>query len=58
MWIGAINWGLVGFFQFNLVEQLLGDWPVLVRVIYGAVGVAALFALTCCKCSMCAEVKK
>ncbi len=32
--IGCINWGLVGIFNFNLVEYLLGDGSLLTRIIY------------------------
>lgn len=39
--IGAINWGLIGFFGFNLVEALFGD-TALTRIVYGLVGLAGL----------------
>lgn len=32
--IGCINWGLVGLFNFNLVEYLLGDESLLTRIVY------------------------
>ena len=52
--IGAINWGLVGIFQFNLVETLLGSWPGVVKVVYGLVGIAGILKLLslvkCCPC--------
>lgn len=32
--IGCINWGLVGIFNFNLVEYLFGDESVLTRIVY------------------------
>ncbi len=57
IWVGAINWGLVGIFEYNLVDSLLGAWPMVVRVVYAAVGVSALVALTCCKCKMCKMAK-
>ena len=44
--IGAINWGLIGFFDFNLVNFLFGDLTWLSRVIYAAVGIAGLYLLT------------
>lgn len=53
MFVGALNWGLVGFFDWNLVEALLGSMPTLERVVYAVVGLSALFSLLCCKCSMC-----
>lgn len=41
--IGGINWGLVGFFDYNLVDSLFGVDSVLSRVVYAVVGVAALW---------------
>ena len=38
--IGAINWGLIGFFGFNLVATIFGDMTVLSRIIYGLVGLS------------------
>lgn len=44
--IGAINWGLVGFFQFNLLGAILGGAnSALARIIYGIVGIAGLVNL-------------
>lgn len=40
--IGAINWGLVGLFEFNLVEALFGQMTVLSRLIYSLVGITGL----------------
>ncbi|KKI89952.1 membrane protein [Bacillus sp. SA1-12] len=42
--IGAINWGLIGFFDFNLVAAIFGD-TALSRIIYGLVGIAGLINL-------------
>ena len=36
--IGAINWGLIGFFRFDLVAFLFGDMSWLSRVVYALVG--------------------
>lgn len=55
VWVGAINWGLVGVFKFNLVGWLLGAGSTAERVIYILVGVAALFMLLMCKCSGCCK---
>jgi uncharacterized membrane protein YuzA (DUF378 family) len=51
--VGALNWGLVGAFDFNLVDTLLGSWATVERVVYILVGVAALWVAgtTCCKSS-------
>lgn len=32
--IGCLNWGLVGLFNFNLVEYLFGDGSLLTRIVY------------------------
>lgn len=40
--IGAINWGLIGFFDFNLVTTLFGDTSMLTRIIYMLVGIAGI----------------
>ena len=42
VFIGALNWGLVGLFNFDLVAFLLGDMTFWTRVIYVTIGVAAL----------------
>lgn len=43
--IGALNWGLVGGFQFNLVTRFVGDMTTASRVIYSLVGIAGLLKL-------------
>ncbi len=40
--IGCINWGLVGLFNFNLVEYLLGDGSLITRIVYVLVMIAGL----------------
>lgn len=55
--VGALNWGLVGLFEFNLVAALLGSMPMVEKVVYILVGAAAVFEaathLTNCKtCKM------
>lgn len=40
--IGAINWGLIGFFDFNLVTSLFKDSTVIARIIYSIVGVCGI----------------
>lgn len=40
--IGCINWGLVGLFDFNLVEYLLGDGSVITRIVYVLVMLSGL----------------
>jgi hypothetical protein len=41
--VGALNWGLVGLFGFDLVAALLGDSSSLSRIVYTLVGVCGLF---------------
>lgn len=43
--IGGINWGLVGIFDFNLVEYLFGAGSLLTRIVYILVAVSALVDL-------------
>lgn len=48
--IGAINWGLVGIADFNLVAYLLGDYTMATRVVYALVGISGIVSLVhCCK---------
>lgn len=44
--IGAINWGLIGFFSFDLVKAIFGDMTLVSRIIYALVGVSGLYALS------------
>lgn len=43
--IGCINWGLVGLFNFNLVEYLLGDNSLITRIVYVLVFLSGLIDL-------------
>ena len=42
MIIGAINWGLVGLFDINLVDSLFGAENVITKVVYVLVGIAGI----------------
>lgn len=44
--IGAVNWGLIGFFQFDLVATLFGDMTSFSRIVYALVGIAGLYSLS------------
>ena len=44
--IGAINWGLIGFFKFDLVAFLFGDLTVLSRIVYAIVGIWGLYLIS------------
>jgi uncharacterized protein len=41
--IGAINWGLIGLLNFNLVTAIFGGWPFLVTLVYILVGIAGFW---------------
>ncbi|AYE33308.1 DUF378 domain-containing protein [Clostridium septicum] len=44
--VGAVNWGLIGFFQFDLVAALFGTMTMFSRVVYALVGLAGLYSLS------------
>lgn len=44
--IGAVNWGLIGFFDFDLVSTLFGQMSLLTRIIYAVVGIGGLYAIS------------
>lgn len=44
--IGAINWGLIGFFKFDLVAYLFGSLSWISRIIYALVGLSGLYILS------------
>lgn len=44
--IGAVNWGLVGFFRFNLVTFLFGEMTAISRIVYAVVGIAGLYVIS------------
>jgi uncharacterized protein len=43
--VGGLNWGLVGAFEFNLVDTIFGEGSALSRIVYVLVGLAALYGL-------------
>ena len=43
--VGALNWGLVGIFGFDLVASIFGDMTIISRIVYGLVGVSAVILL-------------
>ena len=53
--VGALNWGLVGLFDFNLVTTLVGAWPMVERLVYILVGLSAVYVLLTHKgtCNVC-----
>ena len=43
--IGALNWGLVGFFNWNLVSAIFGERSAAARIVYALVGLAGLYTV-------------
>lgn len=43
--IGAINWGLIGFFNFNLVDTIFGAMSAISKIIYILVGLSGLWSI-------------
>jgi len=43
--IGGINWGLIGLFNYNLVDSLFGSMSLVSRIIYTLVGISAIWAI-------------
>ncbi len=44
--IGAINWGLIGLFRFDLVALIFGDMTLLSRIVYTLVGISGLYLIS------------
>jgi len=53
--IGALNWGLVGFFNWDLVAAIFGNMSMLSRIIYALVGIAGVYMIFL---SVCLEKKE
>ena len=54
--IGALNWGLIGIFGFDLVAAIFGDMTVMSRILYSVIGVSAIVtALTMHHCERIEE---
>jgi uncharacterized membrane protein YuzA (DUF378 family) len=53
--IGALNWGLVGFFQYDLISDIFGGaMSTAARVIYSLVGISGLICISLiCRCCGC-----
>lgn len=58
--VGALNWGLVGagmlaHSNWNLVQMLLGSWPMVEAIVYLLVGISAIVSIVGCPCKKCKE---
>ncbi len=56
--VGALNWGLVALFDFNLVSAVFGSWPGVEKVVYVLVGLSAVWLILVHKmdCLYCSEM--
>jgi len=43
--VGGVNWGLVGALEFDLVAFIFGPMSLLARIVYGVVGLSAVYVL-------------
>lgn len=43
--IGALNWGLIGFFNYDLIAVLFGDMTLISRIIYSIIGLSAFVSV-------------
>lgn len=43
LFVGGINWGLVGLFGFNLIAWVFGEMSLLSRIIYVLIGISAVY---------------
>lgn len=59
LWIGGLNWGLVGVGMllggknWNVVQAILGSMPTLEAIVYLLVGVSAVMVCVGCRCAKC-----
>lgn len=44
--VGAVNWGLIGFFKIDLVRILFGDMSLWSRIIYAIISLCGLYSLS------------
>lgn len=43
--IGAVNWGLIGFFNLDIISVIFGNMSMISRIIYAVVGIAGIYSL-------------
>ena len=55
LFIGGLNWGLVGLFNYNLVSMLFGGMPAVENLVYVLVGVSTVYVAVTHKkdCKIC-----
>lgn len=57
LWVGGLNWGLVGLLNFNLVNMIFGSMPSIEKLVYILVGAAAVYTATTHmqECKVCSK---
>lgn len=57
LWVGGLNWGLVGLFNLDLVNLLFGSMPAIANLVYVLVGVSAVYTFTTHmkECKVCSK---
>jgi uncharacterized protein len=55
--VGGLNWGLMALLNLNLVNMVLGSWPMVEKLVYVLVGVSAVYIALTHKsdCRICAK---
>lgn len=43
LFVGGLNWGLVGLFNLDLVDLIFGAWPIVAKLVYILVGVSTVY---------------
>ena len=43
--IGAVNWGLIGFFSLDIISVIFGNMSMISRIIYAVIGIAGIYSL-------------
>ena len=46
VFIGAVNWGLIGFFRFDLIAFLLGNMSWGSRIVYALIGISGIYMIS------------
>ena len=58
--IGGLNWGLIGLFDFNLINSIFGTTPSIEQLVYIVVGVSSIYVFATHQgdCKICGELMK
>lgn len=43
--VGAVNWGLIGFFNLDVISAIFGNMSMITRIIFAVVGIAGIYSL-------------